>query len=241
MADKERVRFHIAGVITVLLGTAGAFLSLFWDVIYRGRAFSMSAFGPYKLIGLAAGLALIVAGVIAGLVLGRRAAARAGTGDIPSPVKAYKLIGLLLLIGGFGGTFLSLLWDVIRRGRPFSAAAIGPMKMMGAAAGMVLVVIGIVMVLILARKKQAAPAQVVAVPTPTAAMAPQQTVSVGAQQQQPAQAYDVYPSASAGAQTQEEIPFALAIEEVYPAQTGAEPMEAIPIEEAPDDENARPA
>ena len=253
MADKRKVRFHIAGIIPILIGAGGAFLSLFWDVISKGTAFKMSAVGPYKLLGLAAGLALIAAGVLAGFILGRRAAARTGTGESPSQATAYRLTGILLVIGGLGGTFLSLLWDVIRRGKSFSTAAIGPMKLMGIAAGIVLVVIGIVMVVVLARRKPVAPAQkempvqAAAAGVHPDAMTQPQVAGSGQQAADSWQQAVGYPMASApdysqqtadaGAlqpelqQPQEEIPFALPVEEAYPAQTGTAPMEAIPVEE----------
>ena len=299
MADNMRVRFHTVGVIMILMGAGGAFLSLLWDVIYKGTAFKMSAFGPFKLLGLAAGLSLIVAGVIAGFIFGRRAASRAGPGGISSPASTYKLIGLLLVIGGLGGTFLSLLWDVIRRGKPFSAEAIGPMKMMGIAAGMILVVIGIVLVFVLARKRPAAPVQKdmpaqaasadiqpVPNPQPQASDSRQQAEghpmspvpdysSLAADfGNQPAPGPDNYPQSSETApptgyyaqtsespppsgyyaqasetdaatqpqaQMQEEIPFALPVEDTYPAQAIAVPQEAIPIEDPSSVKGYRPA
>jgi hypothetical protein len=285
LAGDTKVRFHIAGVILILIGIGGAFLSLLWDVIYRSRAFSLGAVGPYKLIGLAAGLALIVAGVIAGLVLGRKAAARAGPGGTPSSALAYRLTGALLVIGGLGGTFLSLLWDVIRRGKAFNAVAIGPMKLMGILAGIILAIIGIVMVVFLARRKPAtqlqmqqppqavaAAVQPAAAPQPQAAGYPtapdyqQQAVSTPQPETgypaepaplyqpqtaetgyQPAPVSENYPHAAETdvtmqqpVQAQEEIPFALPIEEASPAQAGAEPMEAIPVEEPPADGHYRP-
>ena len=174
-----KVRFHIAGVISVLIGLGGVFLSLLWDVIYKGGSFSMSAIGPYKLIGVAAGVAVLMVGIIIGLLLGRRMPSRADANGMPGTAIAYKLTGFLLILGGLGGTLLSLLWDVIRRGRPFSVGAIGPLKMMGAAAGIVLLATGIVMMFFLARKKQAAPKP---------KEEPAQTAAGGAQPAMPAQA-----------------------------------------------------
>jgi hypothetical protein len=205
LAGERKLGFHVMGLIPLLIGAAGAFLSLFWDVIYRGKAFSPANVGPFKLAGLAAGIALAVAGLVAGFVLGRRARSRAGLGAMPSMSQAYKILGVLLIIGGLGGTFVSLLWDVVRRGKAFSAASIGPMKLMGIGAGIVLTAVGIVMVFWLARRKQQAPSPA----TAAAALAPQ-----------------------AGAhQAQEEIPFALPVEQAQAPPEGAVPPEAIPVEE----------
>jgi hypothetical protein len=280
LADNMRVRFHMSGVIMILMGAGGAILSLLWDVIYRGTAFKMSAVGPYKLLGLAAGLSLIVAGVIAGVILGRRAASRAGPGGISSPASTYKLIGLLLVFGGLGGTFLSLLWDVIRRGKPFSAEAIGPMKMMGIGAGILLLVIGIVMVMVLARRKPAVQPEK---PAPAAPLAAEEPVQAPAASVQPAampqfqasetaapsvyyaqysetapptgyfaqtsespppseyyaQASETDAATQSQAHVQEEIPFALPVEDEHPAQAIAVPLEAIPIEDGPIDKQHR--
>jgi hypothetical protein len=264
LAEKVNVRFHIAGVIAIFLGAAGAVVSLFWDVIYKSKAFSLSAVGPFKLLGLAAGLALIAAGAVAGVVLGRRISARAGLDGMPAPQKGYGLIGYLLILGGLGGTFISLLWDVIRRGRPFNASAIGPMKMMGIAAGIVIMVIGIVMVAVMSRKRAAAPArsgataiqpaaspqqQGASTPPPDAgypsAPAPLYQLQTPETGYQPAPASEYYPQTAETAvtaqqpeQPQEEIPFALPIEDAYPAQAGAEPMEAIPVDVSPGEESS---
>jgi len=218
LAGMAKTRFHIAGIILVLIGAGGALLSLFWDVIYRGRALSLSTVGPFKLAGLAAGIALAAAGLILGIVLGRRAASRVGPEGMPSMALAFKLLGALFVIGGLGGTFLSLLWDVVRRGRAFSTSAIGPFKMMGVAAGVVLAVIGIVMVFVLARRKPAVKPGEPAPAAPPLSGAPVQVVATpdrDAMMQRP----------------RDEVPFALPIEEAQPAQAGAVPMEAIPIEE----------
>lgn len=220
MADKIKVRFHVAGVIAILLGAGGAFLSLFWDVIYKGKAFSLSAVGPFKLLGLAAALAIIIAGVIVGLVLGRRISSQAGPGGMPAPQKGYGLIGYLLVLGGLGGTFLSLWWDVIRRGRPFSIAAIGPMKIMGILAGIVIMVIGIVIVVVLARRKPA-----VQTGMPSAAAIGQSGAVT-----QP-QAAGIVTVAKQPVQAQDGIPFALPVEQAQAPLEGAVPLEAIPVEE----------
>jgi hypothetical protein len=217
LAQAIKTRFHVAGFIPILMGLAGACLSLLWDVIYRGRSLSTAAVGPFKLAGVAAGIALAVAGLILGIVLGRRAAAHAGPEGMPSMARAYKLLGALLVVGGLGGTFLSLLWDVVRRGRAFSAATIGPFKLMGIAAGIVLAAIGIVMVLVLARKKPRAGPE-----TPGPAVPPPSGATV-----QPV----VAPIQVSFQKPQEEIPFALPVEEAQPFQAENAPMEAIPIED----------
>ena len=47
MAGNILARFHVAGVILILLGAGGALLSLLWDVIYKGTAFSATAVGQH--------------------------------------------------------------------------------------------------------------------------------------------------------------------------------------------------
>lgn len=273
----------------------------------------MSAIGPFKVAGVAAGMAVVMAGITVGLFLGRKMPSTAGANNAPGPAIAFKLAGYLFIIGGVGGTFLSLMWDVIRRGKSFSAGAIGPLKMMGATAGIVLMVIGIVMVFFLARKRHTAPkqkeeqaqtttggaqptiqggtssgeAQPVALAQaaagamqppspwqPQAAYAPQPEAAISAEGYQagaygaadPSQMSSDYPqfppregqellqggqlpqegqqSIQSGQLLQdalEEVPFALPIEEANPPQSGAEPLEAIPIEEPPRGERYPPA
>lgn len=54
-----------------------------------------------------------------------------------------RAAGLLLIHAGAGGAALSLLWDVIYRHRALDLGAVGPFKMAGVAAGLVIFLAGI--------------------------------------------------------------------------------------------------
>ena len=52
-----------SGLLLIHLGAGGALLSIFWDVVYRGRALDLGAVGPFKLAGTGAGLVIMILGL----------------------------------------------------------------------------------------------------------------------------------------------------------------------------------
>jgi len=53
----------VAGLLLMHLGFGGMLLSVLWDVFYKGRTLDLDAIGPFKLMGIAAGLALVAVGL----------------------------------------------------------------------------------------------------------------------------------------------------------------------------------
>ncbi len=53
-----------------------------------------------------------------------------------------RALGALLIHIGAGGAAVSLLWDVLYRGRTLSLGGIGPLKMAGVAAGLLILIVG---------------------------------------------------------------------------------------------------
>jgi len=195
----------MAGMILVLIGIGGSAVSLFWDVLYKGSPFSLRSVGPFKIMGIVAGLVILNIGIVAGFALARRKHPVPGERHGPAPRTVhwgFLLPGVILTISGIGGIFLSLLWDVISKGRPFSADAIGPFKLAGMIGGAVILVAGTLLFFLGGRKvpvrelRAAEPSQVIVT-------------------------------------RQEDIPYAVAIpvEPARPSAGGGQPMEAIPVED----------
>ncbi len=138
----------------MLAGAGGSAVSLLWDVLYKGMPFSLRSIGPLKIMGMVAGLVLLNAGIVAGFALARRKRQVTDERHAPVPTNhpGFLLAGVILTISGIGGMLLSLFWDVLSRGRPFSAAAIGPFKLAGILAGGAILAAGALMFLFGRRK-----------------------------------------------------------------------------------------
>ncbi|MBM4248403.1 MAG: hypothetical protein FJ149_03030 [Euryarchaeota archaeon] len=186
------------------MGAAGAALSLLWDVIYRGRPFSLQSIGPVKIVGMVAGLAIVNVGIWAGFALARRKRPVAGGifgQEPPAGHPGLLFSGALLALSGLGGMLVSLLWDLIARGRDFSADAIGPGKVAGMLSGLALLAVGAALLALCLRRTGAA-AKKAERPVPAAPAEPV------------------------------EVPYALPVERARPPAAGMQPPEAIPVEES---------
>ena len=151
-----------------------------------------------------------------------------------------KIAGAILALMGLGGMLLSLLWDAIYKGRSFSTGAIGPIKTMGISAGFLILAIGVAMTFLAAIRKRAASAPEAAPrqkkkAVPAAGRPYEQYESDRQVPAAPVYQYTAPPTRIVKKplrQPQEDIPFALPVEQARPLQYGAEPMEAIPVDDA---------
>ncbi|MGQ9583298.1 MAG: hypothetical protein ACUVV6_07285 [Thermoplasmatota archaeon] len=75
------------------------------------------------------------------MVPNERAGRESSSGLVSEPLR--RAAGLLLIHAGAGGAALSLLWDVIYRHRALDLGAVGPFKMAGVAAGLVIFLAGV--------------------------------------------------------------------------------------------------
>jgi len=150
-----------------------------------------------------------------------------------------KVAGVMLALTGLGGMGLSLLWDAIYKGKSFSTGAIGPIKVIGISAGFLIFAIGVVVAFLAARRERAAAlgaAPRLKKKAVQAAGRPYEQY----ESDRPAPPAPVYQYSAPAARTQsgppgqaqEDIPFALPVEQARPLQYGAEPMEAIPVDDA---------
>jgi hypothetical protein len=212
----------MAGAFLITAGLAGTVVSLFWDVLSKGKAFALDSIGPLKQIGITAGTVLLVIGLPLEVFSFRRKAPGLAR---PSAVgRSIRLAGVILVLGGTGGYFLSLFWDVIGHGRPFSAGAMGPGKIMGMTAGVALLIIG-AMALSVSSGGKAPSGRKEAAGRRTDTTARPEAGSRKEKGAAPA-AYPPSPAEDA------EIPLAAAIPIAESPPPGRAPMEAIPIAEA---------
>ena len=150
-----------------------------------------------------------------------------------------KIAGVMMALMGLGGLLLSLLWDTIYKGRSFSLSAIGPIKLMGISVGGLIFLIGVAAALMGVRRGRAASATEEAVRLKKKAVPAAERPYEQYESDRPAPPAPVYQYAAPPArvvkkpprQAQEDIPFALPIEQARPLQYGAEPMEAIPVDD----------